>query len=83
MKVKEVKAIKGSAGRDSYRKEIVKVLAENGKPMLLHELPGWIRDIKELENQGLISIGDTLPKMTILTEKGKSLVVYEAGEMQD
>ncbi len=51
--------------------------------MPLQELPGWLRDIKELENQGLIYIDDmkmVAPKRANLTEKGKSHVVYEKTE---
>jgi len=81
--VKEVKSIKGAPGRESYRKEIVKVLAEGGVSMPLNELPGWLRDAKELEAQGLIYIDDmkmVAPKRANLTEKGKSYVVYEKTE---
>ena len=82
-KVKEVKSIKGTPGRESYRKQILQVLAESGVPMSLQELPGWLRDIKELENQGLINVDDmkmAAPKRANLTEKGKSYVVYEKTE---
>ena len=51
--------------------------------MPLYELPGWMRDIKELENQGLIYIDEmkmVAPKRVNLTEKGKSYVVYEITE---
>ena len=51
--------------------------------MPLQELPGWLRDIKELENQGLIYIDEmkmVAPKRANLTEKGKSYVVYEKTE---
>ena len=51
--------------------------------MPLQELPGWLRDIKELEKQGLIYIDDmkmVAPKRANLTEKGKSYVVYEKTE---
>ena len=51
--------------------------------MPLYELPGWMHDIKELENQGLIYIDDmkmAAPKRVDLTEKGKSYVVYEKAE---
>jgi hypothetical protein len=51
--------------------------------MPLQELPGWLRDIKELENQGLIYIDDmkmVASKRANLTEKGKSYVVYEKTE---
>jgi hypothetical protein len=61
----------------------VKVLAEVGVSMPLYELPGWIRDIKELESQGLIYIDEmkmVAPKRVNLTEKGKSYVVYEKTE---
>ena len=81
--VKEVKSIRGTPGRESYRKEIVKVLAEGGVSMPLNELPGWLRDAKELEAQGLIYIDDmkmVAPKRANLTEKGKSYVVYEKTE---
>ncbi len=59
------------------------VLAEGEISMPLQELPGWLRDIKELENQGLIYIDDmkmAAPKRANLTEKGKSYVVYEKTE---
>ncbi len=61
----------------------MQVLAEGGVSMPLQELPGWLRDIKELENQGLIYIDDmkmVAPKRANLTEKGKSHVVYEKTE---
>ncbi len=61
----------------------MKVLAEGGVSMPLYELPGWMRDIKELENQGLIYIDEmkmVAPKRVNLTEKGKSYVVYEKTE---
>jgi len=61
----------------------VKTLAEGGASMPLYELPGWMRDIKELENQGLINIDEmkmVAPKRVNLTEKGKSYVVYEKTE---
>ena len=51
--------------------------------MPLYELSGWMRDIKELENQGLIYIDDmktVAPKRAKLTEKGKSYVAYEKTE---
>ena len=51
--------------------------------MPLYELPGSMRDIKELENQGLIYVDETkivAPKLVNLTEKGKSYVVYEKTE---
>ena len=79
-RVKEVKSIKGTPGRESYRKQIMKALAEGGGSMPLYELPAWLRDIKELENQGLIYIDDmkmVAPKRVNLTEKGKSFMVYE------
>ena len=82
-RVKEIKSIKGTQGRESYRKQIVKALAEGEVPIPLYKLPGWLRDIKELENQGLIYIDDmkmTAPKRANLTEKGKSYVVYEKTE---
>ena len=72
--VKEIKPIKGVKEREQYRKDIVKTLAETNEPIPLYDLPGWIRDIKDLENQRLISI--TSDKMASLTEKGKSYVVY-------
>ncbi len=81
--VKEVKPMKGTPGRESYRKQIMKTLAESGGSMPLYEVPGWWRDIKELENQGLIYIDDMKmvgPKRVNLTEKGKSHVVYEKTE---
>jgi hypothetical protein len=61
----------------------VQVLAEGGVSMPLNELPGWLRDAKELEAQGLIYIDDmkmVAPKRANLTEKGKSHVVYEKTE---
>ena len=61
----------------------MQVLAEGGVSMPLQELPGWLRDIKELEKQGLIYIDDmkmVAPKRVNLTEKGKSHVVYEKTE---
>jgi hypothetical protein len=61
----------------------VQVLAEGEVSMPLQELPGWLRDIKELENQGLIYIDEmkmVAPKRANLTEKGKSYVVYEKTE---
>jgi len=61
----------------------VQVLAEGGVPMPLQELPGWLRDIKELENQGLIHVDEmkmVAPKRANLTEKGKSYVIYEKTE---
>jgi len=60
----------------------VKALAEGGVSMPLYALPGWMRDIKELENQGLIHIEMKMvaPKRVNLTEKGKSYVVYEKTE---
>ena len=61
----------------------MKTLAEGGVSMPLCELPGWLRDIKELENQGLIYIDEmkmVAPKRVSLTEKGKSYVVYEKTE---
>ena len=64
----------------------MKTLAEGGVSMPLYELPGWLRDIKELENQGLISIDDmkmVAPKRVNLTEKGKSYVVYEEIEKRE
>jgi len=64
----------------------VKVLAEGGVSMPLYDLPGWMRDIKELENQGLIYIDEmkmVAPKQVKLTEKGKSYVVYEKTESRD
>jgi hypothetical protein len=85
-KVKEVKSIKGTPGRESYRKQIVQVLAEGGASMPLQELPGLLRDIKELENQGLINIDDmkmVAPKRANLTEKGKSHVIYEKTESEE
>ena len=72
--VKEIKPIKGVKEREQYRKDIVKMLAETNEPIPLYDLPGWIRDIKDLENQRLISI--TSDKMASLTEKGKSYIVY-------
>ena len=72
--VKEIKPIKGVKEREQYRKDIVKMLAETNEPIPLDDLPGLIRDIKDLENQGLISI--TSDKMASLTEKGKSYIVY-------
>ena len=73
--------MKGTTGRENYRKQIVKVLAEGEVAIPLYELPGWARDIKELENQGLIKI--VAPKRVNLTEKGKSYVVYEKTESGD
>jgi len=64
----------------------VKALAEAGVSMPLYELPGWLRDIKELENQGLIYIDEmkmVAPKRVNLTEKGKSYVVYEKTESEE
>ncbi len=61
----------------------MQVLAERGVSIPLQELPGWLRDIKELENQGLINIDEMkmiAPKRANLTEKGKSHVVYEKTE---
>ena len=61
----------------------MKVLAEGEVSMPLYKLPGWLRDIKELESQGLIHIDDMkmiAPKRVNLTEKGKSYVVYEKTE---
>ena len=61
----------------------MKVPAEGGVSMPSYELPGWLRDIKELERQGLIYIDDmkmVAPKRVTLTEKGKSYVVYEKTE---
>jgi len=49
--VKEIKPIRGIPGRDHFRKLIIEHLARYGTTQL-HELPGWIRDIKELENHG-------------------------------
>ena len=72
--VKEIKPIKGVKEREQYRKDIVKMLAETNEPTPLDDLPGWIRDINDLENQGLLSF--TNDKMVSLTEKGKSYVVY-------
>jgi hypothetical protein len=72
--VKEIKPIKGVKEREQCRKDIVKMLAERNEPIPLYDLPGWIRDIKDLENQRLISI--TSDKMASLTEKGKSYIVY-------
>jgi len=72
--VKEIKPIKGVKEREQYRKDIVKMLAETNEPIPLDDLPGLIRDIKDLENQKLLSI--TSDKMASLTEKGKSYVVY-------
>ena len=54
--------------------------------MPLQELPGWLRDIKELENQGLIHVDDmkmVAPKRANLTDKGKSYVVYEKTESKE
>ena len=51
--------------------------------MPLYELPGWLRDIKELEKEGLIYIDNmkmVALKRANLTEKGKSYVVYEKTE---
>ena len=77
MTVKEIKPIKGIKGREQYRKDIVKMLAETNEPIPLYELSGWWRDIKELESQRLIIIGNSkAPKMVSLTEKGKGYVVY-------
>ena len=62
------------------------VLAEGGASTPLQELPGWLRDIRELENQGLIHIDDMkmiAPKRANLTEKGKSYVVYEKTESRE
>ena len=79
--VKEIKPIKGIKGREQYRRDIVKMLAETNEPIPLYELPGWWRDIKDLESQGLLIIDNSktpkMPKMVSLTEKGKSYVVYE------
>ena len=72
--VREIKPIKGVKEREQYRKDIVKMLAETNEPIPLDDLPGLIRDIKDLENQKLLSI--TSDKMASLTEKGKSYVVY-------
>jgi hypothetical protein len=61
----------------------VKILAEGGVSIPLYELPGWLRDIKELEDQGLIYIDEmkmVAPKRANLTEKGKSYVVCEKTE---
>lgn len=78
--VKEIKPIKGIKGREQYRRDIVKMLAETNEPIPLYELPGWWRDIKDLESQGLLIIDNSktpkMPKMVSLTEKGKSYVVY-------
>lgn len=78
-KIKEVKLIKGVKEREQYRKDIVRVLAETKEPIPLYDLPGGIRDIKDLENQGLISIvrGGQTVNAASLTEKGKSCLVYE------
>jgi hypothetical protein len=82
--VKEIKPIKGIKGREQYRKDIVKMLAETDGPIPLYELPGWLRDIKDLESQGLLIIDSNktlkMPKMVSLTEKGKSYVVYGKSE---
>jgi hypothetical protein len=54
--------------------------------MPLQELPGLLRDIKELENQGLINIDDmkmVAPKRANLTEKGKNHVIYEKTESEE
>jgi Mn-dependent DtxR family transcriptional regulator len=72
--VKEIKPIKGVKEREQYRKDIVRMLAETNEPTPLDDLPGLMRDIKDLENQELLSI--TSDKMASLTEKGKSYVVY-------
>ena len=72
--VKEIKPIKGVKEREQNRKDIVKMLAETNEPIPLDDLPGLIRDTKDLENQKLLSI--TSDKMASLTEKGKSYVVY-------
>ena len=82
--VKEIKPIKGIKGREQYRRDIVKMLAETNEPIPLYELPGWWRDIKDLESQGLLIIDNSktpkMPKMVSLTEKGKSYVVYGKSE---
>jgi len=79
--VKEIKPIKGIKGREQYRRDIVKMLAETNEPIPLYELPGWLRDIKDLESQGLFVIDNSkAPKMVSLTEKGKSYVVYGKSE---
>ena len=72
--VKEIKPIKGVKEREQYRKDIVRMLAETNEPVPLDDLPGLIRDIKDLENQGLLYI--TSDKMASLAEKGKSYVGY-------
>ena len=72
--VKEIKPIKGVKEREQYRKDIVRMLAETNEPIPLDDLSGLIRDIKDLENQKLLSI--TSDKMASLTEKGKSYVGY-------
>jgi len=82
--VKEIKPIKGIKGREQYRRDIVKMLAETNEPIPLYELLGWWRDIKDLESQGLLIIDNSktpkMPKMVSLTEKGKSYVVYGKSE---
>ena len=75
LRVKEIKPIKGVKEREQYRKDIVKILAETTKPTSLYDLPGLTRDLKDLENQKILSI--TSDKMASLTEKGMSYVVYE------
>jgi len=79
--VKEIKPIKGIKGREQYRKDIVKMLAETNEPIPFYKLPGWLRDIKDLESQGFFIIDNSkTPKMVSLTEKGKSYVVYGKSE---
>lgn len=51
------------------------MLAETNEPIPLFDLPGLTRDLKDLENQKLLSVKND--KMASLTEKGKSYVVYE------
>ncbi len=82
-RIKDVKSIKGAPGRENYRKQIMMVLAEGAVSTPLYELPGSMRDVKELENQGLIHVDwmkMIAPIRVDLTEKGKSYVVYEKTE---
>ena len=54
------------------------MLARANKPISLRELPGWLRDVKDLENQGLIIVDSRkTPKMVSLTENGESYGIYE------
>ncbi len=85
-RIKDVKSIKGTPGRENYRKQIMIVLAEGGVSTPLYKLPGSLRDIKELENQGLIHVDwmkMVVPVLVDLTDKGKSYVVYEKTENRE